>query len=155
MSGLGGAERLVDVSCNIPTVFNTSPSDAVHALTQRKKTLEAEKGIREEEAKILIAYGNSLCKDHASYAELTQFLEVFRAELAKGVEASREIEEQIRAVDAQISSEKESATKGLANAKITIGLVAESSCSLSLRLTYRTCLGLYQYHIVVESLQFP
>ncbi|THH33433.1 hypothetical protein EUX98_g719 [Antrodiella citrinella] len=163
VSGFGGSARLADVVCIVPTtgLFGTRDtgglfhgtrevqSDATYALGQRRKTLEAERVIREQEAHLLLSYGESISKStDMPPSKFSTYLDTFRAQRSKGVLAVRDIEDQLRTLEEKIAQEIETKPRGTAKAKVTITLHAEKSCKIFLRLAYHVSQA--QWNIVYD-----
>ncbi|KAF9550044.1 hypothetical protein CPC08DRAFT_768987 [Agrocybe pediades] len=144
VSGLGNA-RLFDVVCTLEksnkdsTTFTTDgASEVVRALTVKKKALESERAIRENESQLLLKYAQSLSGEHVTPVQMSQFLESYVAQGRKTVEAITTLNEQIVQVDREIDEEKEksSSKKGSNRGRVDVVLFAEEEAAVDLKLTY-------------------
>ncbi|KAH8094518.1 hypothetical protein BXZ70DRAFT_947846 [Cristinia sonorae] len=137
VAGLGGAARLADVVCIVPaTPGLPEPSAALRALQQRKQALQDERLARSYAVSLLDNYAKSLSMQHVAPSEFATFMGAFHSEYLSAVAEVHKVDDQLRELEAEITSETETIGDGVARAKITMTLLSQNDCTVPLRLNY-------------------
>lgn len=119
-------------------------SEAVRELLIRKRALEAEKEIREQEVQIYLAYGRNLSPNSLQPAELIPFLQTF-IDVRKGIlDVMSTLDKELHAIDKLIDDEKEKeSTSQQASGRVKLYIMVEKDCDVKLKLTYSTLISCY------------
>ncbi|PPQ84015.1 hypothetical protein CVT25_000561 [Psilocybe cyanescens] len=142
VSGLGDA-RLFDVTCtraNSKTALSLpgSPAEIKRTLLVKKAALESERGVREQESKLLWQYAQTLNGEHVTPTQMGAFLESYVEQGRKTLLAVTDLNEQIVEITRKIDLEdtKTATRKGTALGQVDIVIVADEDSAVELKLTY-------------------
>ncbi|EIN10081.1 hypothetical protein PUNSTDRAFT_102081 [Punctularia strigosozonata HHB-11173 SS5] len=142
VTGLGDA-RLFDVTCTWDPKKNRSsaaPNNQarIRALRTEQQALQAEKRMREKEAKMLSGYADTLSSEHVAPLDAVKYMEAFMQRSKLNLAAVLELDGKIQQVEEEIKleTERHRERKGSTDARVTMVIGADHDGPAHLKLTY-------------------